>query len=436
MWYYPNTLPKIFDESNVKGVRQFLKTYSECGFNRIYLNTNIAGTAFYHSDILLPHRILGKRYGEYKDYLECFVEEAHKLNIEVVAWVHVFRARDTPESQLASCYKEEWLTVDYNGKKCTFFDSTNPEFHQFLISQFSELVSNYNIDGLEYDYIRYEGSNILSYPSNITDYGYTENSINMFKKKYGYSNSEDIKTILTDRKARNRWVDFKKQRITDLLVSSKEKLRSIKPNLILTAATFSDPSSINSIMQDWPRWLNEELIDYVEPMVYQKDTDYFINYQVNDFLSGVISDNKEYIKNKVIVGIGTVGSGGDYLEYLDQIQYVLSLHHSYTIFSAQLTLKYKKLVDTYKSLNYEPISYTSKTEDKIVVLANDLIKKIEQFYSVMYDEDFSGLIKLLNNCKNEKSEESINKVIEEIKLIKDEKIKENIYYIFIKVFSK
>ncbi len=54
----------------------------------------------------------------------------------------------------------------------------------------------------------------------------------------------------------------------------------------------------------------------------------------------------------------------------------------------------------------------------------------------MYDEDFSGLIKLLNNCKNEKSEESINKVIEEIKLIKDEKIKENIYYIFIKVFSK
>ena len=64
MWYYPNTLPKIFDESNVKGVRQFLKTYSECGFNRIYLNTNIAGTAFYHSDILLPHRILGKRYGE------------------------------------------------------------------------------------------------------------------------------------------------------------------------------------------------------------------------------------------------------------------------------------------------------------------------------------------------------------------------------------
>ena len=101
-----------------------------------------------------------------------------------------------------------------------------------------------------------------------------------------------------------------------------------------------------------------------------------------------------------------------------------------------MTLKYIKLVNTYKSFNYRPISYTSKTENKIVVLVNDLIKKIEQFYSVMSDEDFSGLIKLLNYCENEKSEESINKVIEEIKLIKDEKIKENIYYIFIKVFSK
>ena len=112
------------------------------------------------------------------------------------------------------------------------------------------------------------------------------------------------------------------------------------------------------------------------------------------------------------------------------------MHHSYTIFCASLTLKYTKLVNTYKSLNYKPISYTSKTEDKIVALVNDLIEKIEQFYSIISDEDFSGLTKLLNNCKNEKSEESINKVIEEIKLIKDEKIKENIYYIFIKVFSK
>ena len=346
------------------------------------------------------------------------------------------RARPNSDSTLASCYKEEWLSIDYNGNKCTFFDSTNPEVHQFLISQFTELANNYNLDGLEYDYIRYEGSNILDYPSTINDYGYTENSINMFKKKYNYPLNEDIKTILEDKKARTRWVDFKKQRITDLLISSKERIRDIKPNLLLTAAVFSDISNINSIMQDWPRWLNEELIDYVEPMMYQKDTNYFINYQVNNFLSGVINDDETYIKNKIIFGIGTVVDGGDYIEYLDQIQYIVSLHHSYTIFCGSLIFKFNKLVNTYKSYNYSPISYTSKIEDKIEVLTNDLVKKIEQYYSKISDDDFNELVKLLINCKNEKNEDNVNKVIEKIKLIKDEKIRENIYGIFIKVYSK
>ena len=141
--------------------------------------------------------------------MECFLEEAHKLNIEIIAWVQVFRAKDS-YFPLESCYKEEWLSIDYNGEKCLFFDSTNPEVHQFLLNQISELLLQYNIDGIEYDYIRYEGSNILSYPSDIVDYGYTENAIKMFKEKYGYTG--DIKNILTDQKARNKWVDFKKNK--------------------------------------------------------------------------------------------------------------------------------------------------------------------------------------------------------------------------------
>ena len=76
----------------------------------------------------------------------------------------------------------------------------------------------------------------------------------MFRDKYGYSSSEDIKTILEDKKARTRWVEFKKQRITDLLSKSKEELKMIRPNLILTAAVFPEPNHIDSIMQDWPRW--------------------------------------------------------------------------------------------------------------------------------------------------------------------------------------
>ena len=210
----------------------------------------------------------------------------------------------------------------------------------------------------------------------------------------------------------------------------------IRPNLILTAAVFPDPDSIDTIMQDWPEWLNKELIDYVEPMIYQKDTNYFINHQVDNFISRIINTNEEYRKNRVVVGVGTVISGGDYLEYFDQIGYVLSLHHSYTIFFAGSVFSFSKLNNTLVSYNYKPISYTSTFKDKMDAIANDLMKKIEGYYENISEEDFSGLIYALKKGQKEKKEENVEEIIEEIKKIKDEKILDNIYGIFMKINSK
>ena len=121
MWHTPNSLSNLYDESTKEGVQKFLQACSDSGFNRIYLETNSCGTSFYHSDILISHQIFGKKYDEYKDYLECFIEEAHKLNIEVITWIQVLRAKGSVGDALASCYKEEWLTVDYNGNKIHIF---------------------------------------------------------------------------------------------------------------------------------------------------------------------------------------------------------------------------------------------------------------------------------------------------------------------------
>ena len=120
MWHTPNSLSNIFDESKKEGVQKFFFFFSECGFNRIYLETNSCGTSYYHSDILNSHSLFRKQYDEYKDYLECFIEEAHKLNIEVITWVQVLRAVSHSGGPLASCYKEEWLSIDYYGKNVLF----------------------------------------------------------------------------------------------------------------------------------------------------------------------------------------------------------------------------------------------------------------------------------------------------------------------------
>ena len=431
MWHTPNSYPYMFDETTEEGVKEFLKASKECGFNRIYIETNSVGISYYNSKILNHHTFFSKNYGKYLDFLECFVEEAHKLNIEIIAWVQVMRAKDS-YFPLENCYKEEWLSIDYNGGKCLFFDSTNPEVHKFLLNQFSELVSEYNIDGIEYDYIRYDGSNILSYPSEIIDYGYTEVSINMFKEKYGYTG--DIKEILKDHKARSKWVEFKKNRITDLLIEAKEVIKGINPNCKLSASVFSYPESINELMQDWPRWINEELIDYIEPMIYEKNNNYFYK-SVEDFW-GYIINKEENTKNKIIIGIGNVCNGGNYYYYPEQIKYVLDQRYSYNIFEASFFFPFIKLTGVFKEYGINPISYSSTIEDKIKVINDDLTKKIDEYYSKISNFDFSKIKIALNDCISNPIDKNIEEVIKEINFIDDDKIKNNVYNIFYKIYTK
>ena len=430
MWHTPNSYPYMFDETTEEGVKKFLQASKECGFNKIYIETNSVGIAYYKSKILNHHKIFSKNYGNYLDFLECFIEEAHKLNIEVIAWIQVLRAKDS-YFPLESCYKEEWLSIDYNGNKCVFFDSTNPEVHEFLLNQFREIASSYNIDGIEYDYIRYDGSNILSYPSEVIDYGYTEVSINMFKEKYKYTG--DIKTILQERKARTKWVEFKKNRITDLLISAKGVIKTIKPNCKLSSSVFSYPESINELMQDWPRWLNEELIDYIEPMIYEKNNAYFYEY-VQNFWENIIN-KEETSKNKIIIGIGNVCNGGDYYDYPEQIKYILEQRFSYNIFEASFFFPFIKLTDVFKKYGNNPISYTASIGEKIKAINDDLIKKIDEYYSIISNIDYSKIKQALNRCLSEPSEDNINGVFEEINLINNNIIKDNIYNIFYKVYS-
>ena len=256
----------------------------------------------------------------------------------------------------------------------------------------------------------------------------------MFKQLYKYSETEDIKEILKSETSRLQWVEFKKQRITDILTTSKVELRKIKPNLILTAAVYYDPYYINSFMQNWPVWLDSETINFVEPMMYQKDTDYFINHDVGLFISAILRQEDEYIKKKVIFGISPVVYGGSYLDYIDQTEFIMNLHSSYSIFCGLYIYTYSKYVATLKKYSYKSISYTDKFDKKIEALAKELKKKIEQYYKyINKEEDFSALLNALDNCLKEKTEESVTNVFGIIKLIKDEVIRNNTNYSFFKV---
>ncbi|HOH63696.1 MAG TPA: family 10 glycosylhydrolase [Sedimentisphaerales bacterium] len=78
---------------------------------------------------------------------------------------------------------------------------------------------------------------------------------------------------LRKEKARaQKWAEFRKQGVTDLVKDVYRRAKAVKPKAHVTAAVFSSVESAQKAYQDWPRWLREGTIDYVVPMAYAADT--------------------------------------------------------------------------------------------------------------------------------------------------------------------
>ena len=68
-------------------------------------------------------------------------------------------------------------------------------------------------------------------------------------------------------------------------------LRRANPALVLSAAVYPTPQTALARNQDWPRWLTDNLLDHVSPMIYANDLPTFRS-SLDACLSAVSSPSK------------------------------------------------------------------------------------------------------------------------------------------------
>jgi len=80
------------------------------------------------------------------------------------------------------------------------------------------------------------------------------------------------------------------RRLPELVASIGQATRSARPGLVVSAAVISyvDRAYL-SLAQDWPRWLEEGLIDLAIPMAYTLD-DRLLGYQLDHFGNAATRD--------------------------------------------------------------------------------------------------------------------------------------------------
>jgi len=348
IWINSDAMPKTNDEA-IKLVDQ----YYNAGLNTLFPEIVCRGYAVYDSKILeRDPRFVGK-----DDVLSTIITRAHSYGMEVHPWVWVFRAGYSKDKGAIIKNHPEWLekskygdTLSVNGGM--WISPVMQEPRDFLISLYKEIITNYDVDGLHLDYIRYENQNPVLY-------GYSDKAREKFKMQNGvdplnidYLSPEYIK-----------WIEFREKHVSSFVKDVHDMVKATKPNIILSAAVANNPDEAQIYyMQNWVNWADNNWIDLIIPMTYTPNDVIFL---------GLIFRQLSKIDNKVYttIGIGSHNFTKDEGKNIDQIDIARSTSYmGQSLFAASYftpTLGYLLKTKAYNEPANLPFRMNSEKSKKI-----------------------------------------------------------------------
>ncbi|MFH0946469.1 MAG: family 10 glycosylhydrolase [Planctomycetota bacterium] len=261
-----------FDYSTADDVRRIMENCEQGGFNTVLFQVRGNGTAFYESDLEPWADELGGRHPGF-DPLALACEEAHMRGLQLHAWVNVMPSwRDSnPPDNPDQLYlaRPEWHWYDQEGRRQPlangFYTSLNPclpEVRSYLVDVFAEIVARYDIDGLHLDYIRFVDDLV----EKGRDYPMDARTLALFHAATGCQPDQDPEL----------WKRWRAGQVTALVAAIREKVRDLRPGLILSAAVGSEPTGpTGQHLRDSSGWARAGLLDALYPMNYTPDPELF-----------------------------------------------------------------------------------------------------------------------------------------------------------------
>ena len=257
------------------------------------------------------------------DVLKTFIEEAHKRNIKVNAWFETFYVGNKkPESNKKSilAVNPTWANLTkkgYDSEKpvqCSaehngyFLDPANPEVQTFLLQLACEIIYNYQVDGINMDYIRFPQAAIPKVAgSEINAWGYTQYAREEFKSFYNV----DPLALTPQDQLWKAWNDYRRGKITEFVRRLSKICRSNK--VTLTAVIFPNRySALENKHQDWAVWTDNDLIDGFTPLFLTCDP-----VTAADMMRGVI--RYKNTKTKLYAGLFIAFMNGSESDLVRQV---------------------------------------------------------------------------------------------------------------------
>ncbi len=345
----------VYDE---KMINSALVYAYQSGYDVVFIQVRGRGYAFYDSEIVPKHPKIDPQF----DPLKYAIELGHGLGIEVHAWMNTYilwSSKYEPKN-LNHIYhtKKDWTEANIHGKMDSkinlssthspqwegiYLAPSHPEVNPYLLSVYMEVANKYKVDGLHLDYIRYQDEM----------YGYNKYGMQIFDDIYDISPRDIVRGIISPRFGWEQeyvdsmhlaWDQFRKDAITNLVRNLHSELNHLENSKIQLSAAVK-PNIIEAKSrwdQEWDKWLDESIIDFVVSMSYYTEISDF-NNSIQIMKSNLSQENLE----KVIIGISTYNQ--DAQSAADKV--LLSRLNGFTGVSIFSWNSHKNNLDWFKSIN-------------------------------------------------------------------------------------
>lgn len=230
-----------------------------CGFNAVIPRSSGGTAAFYLSRVLPDVKnILGQ-----KDWLENCVEYAHRNGLKVYPYRNCFimQGRATPET-IARFRAAGRLQVDPRGQPIDWMCPSQEENRRLEVAAALELVTRYDVDGFQFDFIRYPGASGCFCPK----------CRDKFERQIGRRVKNWPQDVLAGGELFAEYTRFRQQQITETVRMVSSAIRQANPRAKISAAVFRDWEHDSvAVGQDWVTWAKKGYVDFLCPMDYTDD---------------------------------------------------------------------------------------------------------------------------------------------------------------------
>ena len=255
----------LFDRDKTTEAIELL---AESNFNTLYPTVWNWGYTLYPSDVseAVTGLAIDPTEGlKNRDVLAEIIKEGHQHDMSVIPWFE-FGFMAPADSELAKRHPE-WLTSRQDGStiwwegdvhKRVWLNPLRPDVQEFMTDLLVEIVSNYDIDGIQLD-------DHFGYPSEL---GYDEYTVEL------YQDEHDGKLPPNNPKD-PEWVQWRADKITAYVETLFHELKSHNPEAIVSVSPNPQYFSLNSFLLDWYKWERKGFIEELIVQIYRDSNQSF-----------------------------------------------------------------------------------------------------------------------------------------------------------------